>query len=144
MGLPGHVIGTEIKGVAVVDMSTDAECFVYQMKYDSTHGFFKHDVKVTGADTFEVYGNTVKCVMANREGPKAVPCKDLGVDFVIESTGWFVEADEAQGHIDAGAKKVIIFAPGKGALKTLVMGVNHTEYDKESMNIGDPNFIGHH
>ena len=49
---------------------------------------------------------------------------------------------EAQGHIDAGAKKVIIFAPGKG--KTLVMGVNHTEYDKESMNIGDPNFIGHY
>ncbi len=105
MGLPGHVVGTEIKGV----------------------GFFKHDVKVTGADTFEVYDNTVKCVMANREGPKAVPWKDLGVDFVIESTGWFVEADEAQGHIDAGAKKVIIFAPGKGALKTLVMGWSITQ-----------------
>ncbi len=100
-------------------------------------------MKVTGADTFEVYGNTVKCVMVNREGPKAVPWQDLCVDFVIESTGWFVEADEAQGHIDAGAKRVIIFAPGKGALKTLVMGVNHTEYDKEIMNIGDPNFIGH-
>ena len=47
----------------------------------------------------------------------------------------FVEADKAQGHIDVGAKKVIVSAPGKGALKTLVMGVNHTEYDKESMDI---------
>jgi len=123
------LIGTKINVVAVVDMSTDAEYFVYQMKYDSTHGRFKHDVKVTGADTFEVYGNTVKCIMASREGPKALPWKELGVDYVIESTGLFVEADKARGHIEAGAKKVIISAPGKGDLKTLVMGVNHTEYD---------------
>merc|ERR1712085_236503 len=61
--------------------------------------------------------------------------KSLGVDYVIESTGLFVEAEKAQGHIDGGASKVIISAPGKGALKTLVMGVNHTEYDKASMNI---------
>merc|ERR1719222_1532251 len=105
------------------------------MKYDSTHGRFKHDVKVTGADEFEVYGNKVKCIMASREGPKALPWKDLGVDFVIESTGLFVEAEKAQGHIDAGAKKVIISAPGKGDLKTLVMGVNHTEYDKASHDV---------
>jgi len=123
------LVGTKINVVAVVDMSTDAEYFVYQMKYDSTHGRFKHDVKVTGADTFEVYGNTVKCIMASRDGPKALPWKDLGVDYVIESTGLFVEADKARGHIEAGAKKVIISAPGKGDLKTLVMGVNHTEYD---------------
>merc|ERR1740121_589301 len=93
------------------------------MKYDSTHGQFKHEINVTAADEFEVNGNKVKCVMASREGPKALPWKDLGVDFVIESTGLFVEADKAQGHIDAGAKKVIISAPGKGELKTLVMGV---------------------
>merc|ERR1719265_2984312 len=105
------------------------------MKYDTTHGKFKHDVKVTGADTFEVYGNTVKCVMASREGPSALPWKDLGVDYVIESTGLFVEAAKAQGHITAGAKKVIISAPGKGDLKTLVMGVNHTEYDKATMDV---------
>merc|ERR1719201_988749 len=105
------------------------------MKYDSTHGRFKHDVKVTGADTFEVYGNTIKCVMASREGPKALPWKDLGVDFVIESTGLFVEAEKAQGHIDAGAKKVIISAPGKGEVKTIVMKVNETEYDKATHNI---------
>ena len=65
--------------------------------------------------------------MASREGPKALPWKDMGVDYVIESTGLFVEAYKAQGHIAAGAKKVIISAPGKGALKTLVLGVNHIE-----------------
>jgi len=123
------LVGTKINVVAVVDMSTDAEYFVYQMKYDSTHGRFKHDVKVVAPDTFEVYGNKVKCIMASREGPKALPWKELGVDYVIESTGLFVEADKARGHIEAGAKKVIISAPGKGDLKTLVMGVNHTEYD---------------
>merc|ERR1712125_161015 len=119
----------------VVDMSTDAENFVYQMKYDSTHGLFKHGVKKTGADEFEVYGNKVKCVMASREGPKGLDWKSLGVDYVIESTGLFVESEKAQGHIDGGATKVIISAPGKGALKTLVMGVNHEEYDKASMHI---------
>merc|ERR1712100_389034 len=129
------LVGDKIEVVAVVDMSTDAEYFVYQMKYDSTHGRFKHDVKVTGADTFEVYGNTIKCVMASREGPKALPWKDLGVEYVIESTGLFVEAEKAQGHIDAGAQKVIISAPGKGALKTLVCGVNHTDYNKETDHV---------
>jgi len=129
------LVGNKISVKAVVDMSTDAEYFKYQMKYDSTHGQFKHEINVTAADEFEVNGNKVKCVMASREGPKALPWKDLGVDFVIESTGLFVEADKAQGHIDAGAKKVIISAPGKGELKTLVMGVNHEEYDKEKHNI---------
>merc|ERR1712113_557708 len=129
------LVGDKINVVAVVDMSTDAEYFAYQMKYDSTHGKFKHEVKVTAPDEFEGYGNKVKCVMASREGPKALPWKDLGVDFVIESTGLFVEAEKAKGHIEAGAKKVIISAPGKGALKTLVMGVNHTEYDKASMDV---------
>merc|ERR1719254_176676 len=105
------------------------------MKYDSTHGKFKHTLKVETADEFSVNGAKTKCIMASREGPKALPWKDLGVDYVIESTGLFVEAEKAQGHIDAGASKVIISAPGKGALKTLVMGVNHTEYDKASMHI---------
>merc|ERR1719356_2208105 len=95
----------------------------------------KHDVKKVEADVFSVNGAKTKCVMASREGPKALPWKDLGVDYVIESTGLFVEADKAQGHIEAGAKKVIISAPGKGNLKTLVMGVNHEEYDKATMDV---------
>merc|ERR1712159_119800 len=86
-------------------------------------------------DELVVNGNKIKCIAASREGLSKLPWKDLGVDYVIESTGLFVEADKAKGHIEAGAKKVIISAPGKGALKTLVMGVNHTEYDASSMDV---------
>merc|ERR1719437_235888 len=105
------------------------------MKYDSTHGQMKHTIKKEADDVFSANGAKTKCVMASREGPKALPWKDLGVEYVIESTGLFVEADKARGHLKAGAKKVIISAPGKGDLKTLVMGVNHTEYDKASMDV---------
>merc|ERR1719408_728145 len=98
------------------------------MKYDSTHGKFKHEVKVGEKDELIVNGCKIKCIAASREGLHKLPWGELGVEYVIESTGLFVEADKAKGHIDAGAKKVIISAPGKGALKTLVMGVNHTEY----------------
>merc|ERR1711933_646604 len=95
----------------------------------------EHTLKVEEKDVFSVNGHTVKCIMASREGPKALPWTDLGVEYVIESTGLFVESDKAQGHIDAGAKKVIISAPGKGDLRTLVMGVNHTDYDKATMHV---------
>merc|ERR1719463_557126 len=105
------------------------------MKYDSTHGKFKHEVTTDGADELIVNGNKIKCIAASREGLAKLPWGSMGVEFVIESTGLFVEADKAKGHIEAGAKKVIISAPGKGALKTLVMGVNHTDYDKASMDV---------
>jgi len=129
------LLGSKLEVVGVVDMSTDAEYFAYQMKYDTVHGRFKHEVKVGAADELIVNGNKIKCIQASRDGPKALPWGAMGVEFVIESTGLFVEADKAAGHIEAGAKKVIISAPGKGALKTLVMGVNHTEYDKSSMHV---------
>merc|ERR1719453_2158983 len=105
------------------------------MKYDSTHGQFKHDVKVGAADELIVNGHKIKCIAASREGLHKLPWGEMGVEYVIESTGLFVEADKAKGHIDAGAKKVIISAPGKGALKTLVMGVNHTDYNKETDHV---------
>jgi len=107
-------VGTTINVVGVVDMSTDAEYFRYQMLYDSTHGKFKHEVKVTAPDEFEVNGNKVKCIMASREGPKALPWGELKVDYVIESTGLFVEADKARGHIEAGAKKSDHLCPWQG------------------------------
>jgi len=129
------LLGTKINVVAVVDMSTDAEYFKYQMKYDSTHGRFKHEVTTEGKDTLVVNGQKIKCVAASREGIHKLPWGELGVEYVIESTGLFVEADKAKGHLDAGAKKVIISAPGKGALKTLVMGVNHTDYDKATDHV---------
>merc|ERR1719399_1806791 len=105
------------------------------MKYDSTHGKFKHEVTTEGGDTLIVNGHKIKCIQASREGLEKLPWGAMGVEYVIESTGLFVEAEKAKGHITAGAKKVIISAPGKGALKTLVMGVNHTEYDKGSMDV---------
>merc|ERR1712188_302811 len=82
-----------------------------------------------------VNGNKIKCIAASRDGPKALPWGAMGVEYVIESTGLFVEADKAAGHLEAGAKKVIISAPGKGNLKTLVMGVNHTDYNKETDHV---------
>merc|ERR1712166_663119 len=88
-----------------------------------------------GADTLVVNGNKIKCIMASRDGIEKLPWGEMGVEYVIESTGLFVEAEKAQGHIDAGAKKVIISAPGKGDLKTLVMGVNHEEYDAATHHV---------
>merc|ERR550537_57771 len=105
------------------------------MKYDTVHGRFKHEVKVGAADELIVNGHKIRCIMASRDGPKALPWGAMGVEYVIESTGLFVEADKAKGHIDAGAKKVIISAPGKGALKTLVMGVNQGDYNKETDHV---------
>merc|ERR1719356_364222 len=105
------------------------------MKYDTVHGKFKHEVSAKDATTLVVNGNEIKCIAASREGLSKLPWGALGVEYVIESTGLFVEAEKAKGHIEAGAKKVIISAPGKGDLKTLVMGVNHTEYDKASMDV---------
>jgi glyceraldehyde 3-phosphate dehydrogenase len=136
-----HLLGKEIDVVAVVDMTTDADYFAYQMKYDSIHGKFKHtvsteksDPKLEEADVLVVNGHKIKCVAATRN-PAELPWGKLGVDYVIESTGLFTESEKAQGHITAGAKKVIISAPGKGDLKTLVMGVNHEEYDPAKHHI---------
>jgi len=135
------LLGKSIEVVAVVDMSTDADYFAYQMKYDSIHGKFKHtvateksDASLEECDTLIVNGSKIKCVMATRN-PSDLPWGKLGVEYVIESTGIFTEADKARGHIQGGCKKVIISAPGKGNLKTIVMGVNHTEYDGASMDV---------
>merc|ERR1719408_1106858 len=105
------------------------------MKYDSVHGAFKHDITTENGDTLIVNGCKSKCIQANREGLHKLPWKEMGVEYVIESTGLFVEAEKAKGHLEAGAKKVIISAPGKGALKTLVCGVNHTAYDKATDHV---------
>ena len=129
------LLGKEIDVVAVVDISTDADYFAYQMKYDSVQGKFKHEVATEKSspdaaenDVLVVNGNKVRCVMATRN-PSELPWGKLGVDYVIESTGLFTDSEKAKGHLEAGAKKVIISAPGKGAVKTIVMGVNENEYN---------------
>jgi glyceraldehyde 3-phosphate dehydrogenase (phosphorylating) len=135
------LLGKTIDVVAVVDVSTDADYFAYQMKYDSVHGKFKHtvtteksDAAKEEADTLVVNGHKIKCVMAVKELSQ-LPWKALGVDYVIESTGLFTDSEKAKGHMAAGAKKVIISAPGKGEVKTIVMGVNEGEYDSAKHNI---------
>src|SRR5471030_764544 len=135
------LLGKEIDVVAVVDVSTDADYFAYQIKYDSVQGKFKHPVSTaksdpskTEADIIVVNGHKIKCVAATKT-PAELPWKALGVDIVIESTGLFTESEKAAGHIQAGAKKVIISAPAKGEVKTIVMGVNEHEYDAAKHNI---------
>jgi glyceraldehyde 3-phosphate dehydrogenase len=129
------LLGKELDVVAVVDVSTEADYFAYQMKYDSIQGKFKHKVETAKSDPSKeepdvliVNGHKIKCVPATRE-PSQLPWKDLGVEYVIESTGLFTESEKAKGHLAAGAKKVIISAPAKGDVKTIVMGVNEGEYN---------------
>ena len=135
------LLGKEIDVVAVVDVSTDADYFAYQMKYDSVHGKFKHDIKTeksdaskTENDMLVVNGHKIKCVAAVKN-LNELPWKAMGVEYVIESTGLFTDSEKAKGHLEAGAKKVIISAPGKGDVKTIVMGVNENEYDPANHNI---------
>lgn len=128
------LLGKEIEVVAVNDL-VPADNLAYLLKYDSTQGKFQGDVvsqksspSVAEDDELVVNGHPIKC-LAVREGPQALPWKDLGVEYVIECTGLFTEAEKAKGHIAAGAKKVIISAPAKGEDITVVMGVNHEKYD---------------
>lgn len=127
--------------VAVVDVSTDAKYFAYQLKYDSVHGKFrgtlataKSSPGVEEDDVLIVNGDKVKCVMATKT-PDLLPWKELGVEVVIESTGLFTDAEKATLHLKAGAKKVIITAPGKGDIKMFVMGVNEKEYDPKAHHV---------
>lgn len=135
------LLGKSIDVVAVVDVSTDADYFAYQMKYDSIHGKFKHNVSTEKSnaaleenDILIVNGHKIKCVGAVKD-LATLPWKALGVDIVIESTGLFTDSEKAKAHITAGAKKVIISAPGKGDVKTIVMGVNENEYDAAKHHI---------
>ncbi|WP_217588602.1 type I glyceraldehyde-3-phosphate dehydrogenase [Lentibacillus saliphilus] len=121
----------ELEVVAINDL-TDANMLAHLLKYDSVHGVLDKDVHVDGTDIV-VDGKKVK-VMSERE-PANLGWKELGVDIVIESTGRFTHRDDAQKHIDAGAKKVIISAPGKEEDLTLVMGVNDDQYDPDKHHI---------
>ncbi len=126
--------------VAVNDL-VPADNLAYLLKYDSTQGRFKGEVfskksspSVEEDDMLVVNGHEIKC-LAVKEGPSALPWKDLGVDIVIESTGLFTDATKAKGHLDAGAKKVIISAPAKNEDITVVVGVNNDKYDAQKHNI---------
>ena len=133
------LIGKDVEVVAVGDI-VPADNLAYLLKYDSIQGRFKGEVssKKSAADKPEddvliVNGKEIKVVSAKT--PAELPWKSMGVEVVIESTGLFTDVEKAQGHIAAGAKKVIISAPAKGDCPTIVMGVNQGAYDPAKHNV---------
>lgn len=115
----------EVDVVAINDL-TDSKMLVHLLKYDSTQGRFEKDI-ILNDDGFEIEGKKVK--VYSESDPRNLPWRELDIDVVLECTGFFVEKDKAQFHIDAGAKRVIISAPGKGDMKTVVFGVNQNILD---------------
>ena len=135
----------KIDVVAVVDIVTDAQYFAYQLRYDSVQGKMKADIASKKSDPSQieddilvVNGHEISCIMAEKE-LKNLPWGKLGVDYVIESTGIFTD-EKAYGHLEAGAKKVIITAPAKSKaedkkIPTFLMGVNNDKYDSAKHNV---------
>ncbi len=121
----------EIEFVAVNDL-TDANTLAHLLKYDSNFGVYEGEV-IAGDNEITVDGNPIK-VLAIRN-PAELPWKDLGVDVAIESTGLFTARENASKHLDAGAKKVVISAPAKNPDLTVVMGVNHGNYNPDTHHI---------
>ncbi|HEY2388053.1 MAG TPA: type I glyceraldehyde-3-phosphate dehydrogenase [Candidatus Binatia bacterium] len=117
--------------VAVNDI-TDAGTLAHLLKYDSVHGTLESTV-THGKDSLSVDGKEIK-VVAQRD-PAQLPWKELGVQLVVESTGFFTARDQAAKHLSAGAQKVIISAPAKGADLTLCYGVNHESYDPRKHHV---------
>jgi glyceraldehyde 3-phosphate dehydrogenase len=121
----------DLEIVAVNDLA-DPKMNAHLFKHDSNYGNYKGEVSAT-ADAIVIDGRTVK-VLQDRD-PAKLPWKALGVDIVVESTGFFTDATKAKAHIDAGAKYVIISAPAKNEDKTIVLGVNEEEFDPEKHHI---------
>lgn len=115
----------DVEVVAINDL-TDAKTLSHLLKYDSTQGRFEKEILVKEG-CFVIDGKEVK--VFSEPDPKNLPWKSLDIDVVLECTGFFVAKEKAQLHIDAGAKKVLISAPGKGEMKTVVYGVNHDILD---------------
>jgi glyceraldehyde 3-phosphate dehydrogenase len=121
----------DLEIVAVNDL-TEKDMLAHLFKYDSVHGTYGGEV-VTDDGGLVIDGESVK-VFSERD-PARLPWKQLGVDLVVESTGFFREREQAAKHLEAGAKKVIISAPGKNEDKTIVLGVNEGEYDSQRHDV---------
>jgi len=117
----------ENKNVEIVGINdlVDTKYLAYMLKYDSTHGQFKGDIAVEGSDLV-VNGKKIR-ITAERD-PANLKWKEVGADYVVDSTGLFLTKEKAQGHIQAGAKKVIMSAPSKDDTPMFVMGVNESSY----------------
>src|SRR5262249_34447221 len=134
------LLGKQLDVVAVNDV-VPAGNLAYLLKYDSTQGRFNRPVETKKSkpdlehdDILVVDGHAIKS-LGMKATPEQLPWKELGVDYVLECTSLWTEAEKAKGHLAAGAKKVIISAPAKGEDITVVMGVNHEKYDSAKHNI---------
>jgi glyceraldehyde 3-phosphate dehydrogenase len=127
----GAVYDKEIEFVAVNDL-TDSKTLAHLLKYDSVHGNFVGTVEA-GDNSIIVDGKEIK--ITTERNPEDLPWKDLGVDVVLECTGLFTERSKAEGHLKAGAKKVLISAPGKNEDITVCMGVNNQLYDPSKHDV---------
>lgn len=116
-----YLLGNQEAEVVAVNDLAPIETLVHLLKYDSIHGRFPHEVEIT-AEGMRIAGREI--VMTAERNPELLPWKELNVDIVLECTGIFRSAEAMQKHIDAGAKKVILSAPAKGDVKTVVLGVN--------------------
>ena len=123
--------GADVEVVGINDLAKP-EVLAHFLKYDSILGRFPGSIEATD-DALVVDGKAIKVV--SERDPAALPWKELGADIVIESTGLFTNADDARKHIEAGAKKVIISAPGTNEDGTFVMGVNHDKYDPATHHV---------
>ena len=124
---------TDIQVVAINDLGP-VETNAHLLRYDSVHGKFPHDVKVAG-DTIDVGRGPIK-VTAERD-PAKLPHKELGVEIALECTGIFTARDKAAAHLTAGAKRVLISAPGENADLTVVYGVNHDKLTKDHLVVSN-------
>ncbi len=121
----------DLNVVAVNDMA-DLNTNAHLFRYDSTYGIFSGDIEV-GEGVLKLDGRSI--VVLNQKDPSRLPWKQLGVDIVIESTGVFTDAGQVRGHLEAGAKKVIITAPATGEDITIVLGVNDADYSPRKHHI---------
>lgn len=119
--------------IVAINARANAETLAHLFMYDSNYGIFNGTVDVQDENTLIINGREVKITRASK--PSEIPWKDLGVDLVIDNTGIFKNREDAQGHIDAGAKKVIISCPAKDEDLTVVIGVNDDKYDNDIHNI---------
>jgi len=117
----------EVEVVGINDL-IDVDYIAYMLKYDSTHGKFKGSVEVKDGNLI-VNGSTIR--VTAEKNPADLKWNDVGAEYVVESTGLFLTKEKAQGHLDAGAKKVIMSAPSKDDTPMFVMGVNNEKYSSE-------------
>ena len=122
------ILRPDVEFVAINDLAADPEYMAYLFKYDSVHGQFPGEVRAEG-DCLIIAGKKIR--VFQESSPAKIPWGEVGADYVVESTGVFTDGEKMKGHLEGGAKKVILSAPSKDDTPMFVMGVNHHTYTKD-------------